>query len=282
MTEQAGLRIEQDGGVLRVTIARPALMNALDLVTMTALGDLISDAATDPTVRVVVLTGEGKAFCTGADLAAAAASGGSETTPDIIMDTASRLIRAIVTLPVPVIAKINGPAAGVGVSIALAADFTYAARSAYLLLAFINIGLMPDGGSSALVAAAAGRALAAKMALLGERLSATEAAAHGLITEVCSDDELDAHVDAIAARLAKGPRRAIELTKRAVNAGTLTELDAALAREKAGQTELLTSPDFIEGMTAMLTRRPPNFDGRLCNSIPDRPVPVSPPGRSDG
>jgi enoyl-CoA hydratase/carnithine racemase len=169
------------------------------------------------------------------------------------------MIRSVTTLPVPVIARINGPAAGVGLSLALAADLIYAAESTYLLLPFVSIGLMPDGGATAIVAAAVGRAQAAALALLGERLPVVEAAAAGLITKVLPDDQLDAHVDTVAAKLAKGPRRALELTKAAVNAAALTELDAALEREKEGQIELQTSPDFIEGATAMLTRRQPNF-----------------------
>jgi enoyl-CoA hydratase/carnithine racemase len=234
-------------------------MNAIDLASMTEISDVLTESATDSSVRVVVLTGEGKAFCTGADLSAPATGAGGQTTPEVVMDTASRMIRSVITLPVPVIARINGPAAGVGLSLALAADLIYAAESTYLLLPFVSIGLMPDGGATAIVAAAVGRARAAALALLGERLPVVEAAAAGLITKVLPDDQLDAHVDTVAAKLAKGPRRALELTKAAVNAAALTELDAALEREKEGQIELQTSPDFIEGATAMLTRRQPNF-----------------------
>ena len=254
-----GLRTERDGGVLTITITRPHRMNAIDFATMNEIGNVLEAAATDSSVRVVVLTGEGKAFCTGSDIAAGAAAGGVEVTPEQIMDCANRVIRTIVGLPIPVIARINGPAAGVGVSMALAADLTYASDNAYLLLAFINIGLMPDGGSSALVTAAAGRAKATEMALLGDRVSATDAAAAGLITKVLPAAELDEHIAAVAGKLARGPRRAIELTKNAMVAATLSGLDAALELEKAGQMELLTSADFIEGVTAKLTKREPNF-----------------------
>ncbi|MFF0544921.1 enoyl-CoA hydratase-related protein [Nocardia thailandica] len=253
--------ITEENGVLRVTIDRQARMNAIDLTTMGELADIVTAAVTRPSVRVIVLTGAGKAFCTGADLAAASAAGGNEATPEVVMDTANALIRAILDSPLPVIAEVNGPAAGVGASIALAADLIYAAESTYLLLPFTNIGLMPDGGATAVVAAAMGRARAARMALLGERLPATEAAAAGLITESVPDAELGAHVAGVATKLANGPRRAYELTKAAINAATLDGIDAALAREKTGQTELLTSADFFEGMTAMLTRRAPKFAG---------------------
>jgi enoyl-CoA hydratase len=254
INQTENLRVDRDGGLLHLTITRPARMNAIDLASMTEISDVLTESATDSSIRVVVLTGEGKAFCTGADLSA-----GSQTTPEVVMDTAGRMIRSVTTLPVPVIARINGPAAGVGLSLALAADLIYAAESTYLLMPFVNIGLMPDGGATAVVAAAVGRVRAAALSLLGERLPVAEAAAAGLITRALPDDQLDAHVDAVAVKLANGPRRALELTKAAVNAATLTELDAALERETVGQIELLATPDFFVGAAAMLTRRTPSF-----------------------
>lgn len=250
------LRSELAHGVLRLTITRPRRMNAIDLPTMKALSAAVKTAADDRRVRTIVLTGEGPAFCTGADLVAGEAD---PQNPGIVMDIANELVRTITSVPVPVIAAVNGPAAGVGVSIALAADLTYAAESAYFLLAFVNIGLMPDGGASLLVPAAIGRTRAAEMALLGERVSAQDAARFGLVARTLPDAELAAHVDVIAARTATGPRRALELTKQALNASTLGDLDAALAREKDGQVELLASPDFAEGAAAMLEKRPARF-----------------------
>ncbi|WP_280220500.1 enoyl-CoA hydratase-related protein [Nocardia neocaledoniensis] len=255
------IRIDEERGVLRVTIDRQARMNAIDLAAMAELAEVIGAAADRPETRVIVLTGAGKAFCTGADLAAAAAAGGNEASPELVMDTANAAVRAIIDSPLPVIARVNGPAAGVGASLALAADLVYAAEDAYLLLPFTSIGLMPDGGATAIVAAAMGRARAAEMALLGGRLPAAEAAAAGLITRSVPAAELDELVGTVAAKLAAGPRRALELTKAALNAATLPGLDSALATEKTGQVELLTSADFLEGMTAMLTRRAPQFAG---------------------
>jgi enoyl-CoA hydratase/carnithine racemase len=259
IAQTENLRVDRDGGLLRLTITRPARMNAIDLASMIEIGDVLTEAATDSSLRVVVLTGVGKAFCTGADLTSPVPDAGGRKGSEIVMDTAGRMIRSVVTVPVPVIARINGPAAGVGLSLALAADLIYATESTYLLMPFINIGLMPDGGATALVAAAVGRVRAAALSLLGERLPIAEAAAAGLITKALPDDQLDAHVDAVAGKLAKGPRRALELTKASINAATLTELDAALERETVGQTELLTTSDFFERTTAMLTRRQPNF-----------------------
>ncbi|WP_194834013.1 enoyl-CoA hydratase-related protein [Nocardia sp. XZ_19_369] len=254
-TPATGFSAVHDGKVLRVTITNPKRKNAVDYDTMVALGDTFVAAAADRSVRVIVLTGEGGDFCTGADLSATAREAQRGITPDMTMDAANRLVKAIVDAPVPVVVRVKGSAAGVGVAIALAADLVYASEDAYLLLAFINIGLMPDGGAAAMIAAAAGRPLAAEMALLGERLPATAAKQAGLFTAVVPEAELDAKVEAAAAKLAAGPRRALELTKKALNQATLTALDTALAAEKSGQTELLTSPDFIEGATAMLTKR---------------------------
>lgn len=250
-TASPKLTATRDGRILRVTLTNPERLNAIDYATMAALGDVVAEAAADSAVRAIVITGEGKAFCTGADLSATA--GG--VTPDEVMDCAGRLVTAIAETPVPVIARVNGPAAGVGVGIALAADLVYAAESAYFLLSFTNIGLMPDGGTTALIAAAAGRALANEMALLGERLPATAARDAGLINAVLTDAELDATVQQATEKLAHGPRRALELTKKALNASNLASLGAALAREKSGQVELLGSPDFVEGATAMLQKR---------------------------
>ncbi|MRH91641.1 enoyl-CoA hydratase [Nocardia sp. SYP-A9097] len=244
-----------DDRVLRVTITNPKRKNAIDYDTMVGLGETVLSAYENPAVRVIVLTGAGGDFCTGADLSATAGETARGITPEQTMDAANRMIKAIVEAPIPVIARLRGAAAGVGVAFALAADLTYASEDAYLLLAFVNIGLMPDGGAAAMVAAAAGRPLAAEMALLGDRLPVTEAVRRGLITGVYSDEELDAKVEAAATKLAHGPRRALELTKQALNAATLTALDAALATEKTGQSELLRAPDFAEGANAMLQKR---------------------------
>ncbi|WP_280316306.1 enoyl-CoA hydratase-related protein [Nocardia wallacei] len=256
-TDHTGFTAVHDGPVLRVTITNPKRKNAIGYDTMVGLGETF--ATVDPSVRVIVLTGEGSDFCTGADLSATAAEAQRGITPEMTMDAANRLVKAIVDAPVPVVARVRGAAAGIGVALALAADLTYASKDSYLLLAFINIGLMPDGGAAALVAAAAGRAVAAEMALVGERLSAGEAKGFGLIAGVLSGEELDAKVEGVVAKLGSGPRRALELTKRALNGAALGALDRALEVEKAGQVELLQSTDFLEGATAMLQKRKPVF-----------------------
>lgn len=227
----AKLRIVRDDRILRVTIANPQRLNALDYTTMQTLGDVLIDAASDDSLRAIILTGEGAAFCTGADLSAAETQAASGITPDLIMDCANRLVMAIVNAPLPVIASVNGPAAGIGVGIALAADLVYVSEDTYFLLAFSNIGLMPDGGTTALIAAAAGRPLANEMALLGNRLLASDAKDARLVNAVVPASELNAKTQAAAEKLAHGPRRAIALTKHALNAASLAGLGAALGRE---------------------------------------------------
>ena len=147
-------------------------------------------------------------------------------------------------------------AIGVGVALALACDLTVAAEHSYFLLAFSKVGLMPDGGATALVAASIGRARAMKMALLAERLPASEALAAGLIADVYSDGEFHYAIESLTCRLTNGPTDAYRWTKDAVNDATLTELDIAFARERKGQLELLATPDFEEGVTAFLDKRP--------------------------
>ncbi|AYF77086.1 enoyl-CoA hydratase [Nocardia yunnanensis] len=251
----AGYTAIQDGRALRITLTNPKRKNAIDYDTMAALGATVRAASADPAIRVIVVTGEGGDFCTGADLSAADEYTARGVTNEMILAAANGMVQSLVEAPIPVIARVKGSAAGIGVAIALAADLTYLSEDAYLLLAFINIGLMPDGGAAALVAAAGGRALAAEMALLGQRLPARKALEHHLIAGVHPDAELDATVEAAVAKLAHGPRRALELTKRTLAVAALASFGAVLAAERAGQCELLDSPDFAEGVAAMLGKR---------------------------
>ncbi|BDH59798.1 enoyl-CoA hydratase-related protein [Tsukamurella sp. PLM1] len=247
------LRTTKDDGVLTVTITRPQRMNAFGIAAARELAGIIAAADADPAVRVVVITGEGKAFCTGADLA------GEPAAPEEALEAVNSYVRAIVGASIPVLAKVNGPCAGMAVGLALAADLVFAAEDAYFLLPFVGIGLLPDAGTTALVPAAIGRTRAMGMALLGERLYAPEALRAGMLTSVRPAAELDGAVAAAAARLASGPREAIAATKRAVNASTLAGLDDALRRETESQVILLETDDHREGVDAMLSKRPANF-----------------------
>ncbi|MBW0018745.1 MAG: enoyl-CoA hydratase [Mycobacterium sp.] len=255
----AGLDVTLADGVLSVTIDRPDSLNSLTILVITGIADAMERAATDPGVRVVRLGGTGRGFSSGAGISADDMSGSRGASPDEIILEINRLIRAITTLPHPVVAVVHGPAAGVGVSIALSCDVVLASDKAFFLLAFTKIGLMPDGGASALVAAAVGRVRALRMALLPERLPAAEALSWGLVSAVYPADEFDAEVDKVVARLLAGPAVAYAKTKNAINAATLTELNPTLEREYDGQSGLLVAPDFKEGTKAFQERRDPVF-----------------------
>ena len=244
--------------VLTLTLDRPDRLNALTDELSDALASELEAAAAYDDVRVVVLRGAGRAFCAGADIAG----------PDAPMqldvralDRANRIVRAITRLDRPVVAAVHGIAAGVGCSIALACDLAVAAESSSYLLAFARIGLMPDGGSSASVAASIGRARAMRMALLGEPLSGREAYDAGLVSHLTDDDAFETVVADVVTRLAAGAPLAQAATKRAVNAAAYAGLDAALERERTGQTMLLRTRDAAEGMRAFAERRAPDFEG---------------------
>lgn len=241
-----------ENGVLRVVINRPHRMNALTTESLRDIVTVFGDHAHGGSVRVAVLEGAGRAFCTGADLADAVLSG--PPSADTI-DAANDVARAIRSFPAPVIAAVRGPAAGVGVSLALACDLTVAAESSYFLLAFTKVGLMPDGGATALVAASIGRARAMRMALLAEKLPARDALDSGLISQVFPDDTFDDDLAVLLQRLGSGPGKAFQQTKDAINDATLTELDSAFERERAGQISLLASADFAEGVAAFQGKR---------------------------
>lgn len=258
MDSGADLDVRVVDGALWLTMNRPEVFNALTPAMADEVAALTEQAVARDDVRVVVVTGTGAAFSTGADISGEDAHEHFDVTA---LDRANRIIRAIVALDKPVVAAVNGIAAGVGCSAALAADIVVAKESASFLLAFARIGLMPDGGTSATVAASIGRARAMRMGLLAEPLSAREAHAAGLITHVAADDEFDDLVATLVRRLAAGPPLALAATKRAINAATLTGLDDALERERTGQTLLLRTADVAEGMRAFAGRRKPVFRG---------------------
>jgi enoyl-CoA hydratase len=253
------LQVETRDRVRRVTFTRPEAFNAMSEEMAVGLVGALSSAAEDDTVRVVLLTGAGAAFSAGVDL-----EGDDPVTRfgDHTLEGANLIIRSITGLPKPVVARVNGVAAGVGASIAFACDLTVACESAGFLLAFSRIGLMPDGGSSLTVAASVGRARAMRMALLGETLSAQDAHTAGLVSHLVPDAELDEATEAVVRRLARGPARAYAATKEAVNAATLADLEEVLERERAGQVALFATADASEGMRAFVEKRRADFTGR--------------------
>lgn len=245
-----------DAGVLTLTMNRPQSLNAVGADVLETMESVVREAGRTPEVRVLVLRGAGKGFSSGADLD----PHGPPSTRTL--DTGAALVTAVRQCPVPVVSVVQGPCAGIGVSIALAADLVVASEKAFFLLAFANIGLMPDGGATALVAASIGRARAMRMSLLGERISAEQAYDWGLISHYSPGDGLEGDVDALVSQLASGPSLAYAQTKGAVNDATLDQLDSAFSRERYGQTSLMTSSDFTEGVTAFLERRSAEFTGR--------------------
>ncbi|WP_127480090.1 enoyl-CoA hydratase-related protein [Nocardioides pantholopis] len=254
----ADLEVRLEDGALWLTLNRPEVFNALSASMAADLAAELEGARARDDVRVVVLAGTGPAFSTGADLSGEDAH---ERFDVRALDAANRIIRAIVSLDKPVVAAVNGVAAGVGCSAALAADLVIAAESASFLLAFARVGLMPDGGATATVAAAVGRARAMRMALLAEPLSGREAHEAGLATHVVADDGFADLVATVVRRLAAGPPLALAAAKKAVNAATLDQLEAALERERTGQAVLLRTDDAAEGIRAFAERRRPGFRG---------------------
>ena len=256
---RTGLAVTLSDGVLRVTLNRPDSLNSLDEEVLVGIAEVLTEAATDPRVRAVRLGGAGRAFSSGGSIGAADLAAASARPPADLIGAANRAVRAIAAIPQPVVAAVRGPAVGGGVSLALACDIVIASDAAYFMLSATKIGLMPDCGASALVAASAGRIRAMRMALLAERISAAEALQWGLVSAVHPADSFDAEVDRMLAALVAGPAVAIAKTKEAINVASLTELEPALEREKRSQSALLESPDFVEGATAFQQRRAPRF-----------------------
>jgi len=258
------VNLARAGGAARIELNRPEKMNAWEATLTRDLRAALARVAEDDTLRAVLLTGAGRGFCSGADLSA-----GFDTTDDGQPDLQTALheryhpvITGIRELPKPVVAAVNGGAVGVGCSLALACDLVLAAESAYFLLAFVNIGLVPDGGSSAFVPARAGLTRALEMALLGERVAAAKALEWGLVNAVHPDGELADAADALVARLAAGPTRSYAGAKRQLNAWAYGNLARQLELEAAVQQEQASTRDFAEGVTAFLQKRPAAFEGR--------------------
>jgi 2-(1,2-epoxy-1,2-dihydrophenyl)acetyl-CoA isomerase len=252
-----------DGPAARILLNRPDALNAWNEQFGRDLLDAVTRVAEDESLRAVLITGAGRGFSSGADLKEQ-----RSTTDDGVPDLGARLeeiyhpiITGLREMPKPVVAAVNGPAVGIGCSLALAADLILAAESAYFLLAFVNIGLVPDGGSTAFLPARVGYARAAEMAMLGERVPAQQALDWGLVNRVVADDELESASGELLERLANGPTRSYAGAKRLLNRRMYADLAGQLDAEANAQREQGSSKDFIEGVIAFVEKRPPNFTG---------------------
>jgi 2-(1,2-epoxy-1,2-dihydrophenyl)acetyl-CoA isomerase len=249
----------RDGTVLTITLNRPDVLNALNAATHAALAATLDEAA-DSEIRAVVLTGAGRGFCVGQDLTEF-----REATGDIaerLRTTYHPNILAIRALEKPVIAAVNGTAAGAGLSLACVCDIRLAADSAVFVPAFINIGLIPDSGGSFFVQRLLGYARAFEWMTSGRRLSAAEAHAWGLVSEVVETDRLAERSAEVAVELAALPTRGIALTKRLFDHAQTATLGEQLELEAQLQSEATETEDFREGVTAFLEKREPRFEGR--------------------
>src|SRR5450755_1020563 len=251
---EAVLSVEREGPVATLTMNRPATRNALDPELLEALGAALREVTADSSVRAVVLTGAGGAFCSGADLKGAL--GDLEANADLGPRIAQfhALIRAIVEAPQPFIAAVAGPAVGFGADLALACDLRVLARDAYLQEKFVAIGLMPDGGGSFWLPRLVGLGRALEFLLLGTRVDADWALSLGLANRVVPPAQAVSEAKALARALASGPPLALAAIKSAVRQATSGSLEEALEREKQGQTALLESEDFREGVAAWSTK----------------------------
>ncbi len=253
--------VHDEGAVRTITLNRPQALNSFTVPMHHALREALAQAAQTPSVRCVVLTGAGRAFCAGQDLAEIV-SDSSPGVGDLVLELYKPLALQVRQMPVPVVAAVNGVAAGAGANLALGCDIVLAAESASFIQAFAKIGLVPDCGGTWLLPRLVGRATALGLALTADKLSAAQAQQMGLIWQCVPDAELTGAAHALAARLATLPTRALVATRLAMDGAQHLGLDAALSEEGRLQAALSSAHDYQEGVAAFLAKRAPVFKDR--------------------
>ena len=254
------IAVEHNGAVATLTLDRPDRLNACPPQMAEEMLDVLAGLGD---ARALLIKGSGRAFCSGADLASNSQSklSGGDRAKASLGRYYNPLIQTLASLPIPVVAQVQGPAAGIGCSIALAADFVIAGKGGYFLQAFVNIGLVPDGGSSWMLPRLVGLAQATRMMMLGDRIAAEEAERIGLIYRCVEDDALESEGRALAERLADGPTKALAAMKRVLHQGLQADLATTLAAEAEAQGIAGNTADATEGAMAFLQKRAPSFKG---------------------
>jgi 2-(1,2-epoxy-1,2-dihydrophenyl)acetyl-CoA isomerase len=255
--------VADDGAVRTLTLNRPAAFNSFNLVLKAALLAALDEAAAEPSVRALVITGAGRAFCAGQDLKEhlALVAAGDRRVADTVSGFYNPLVRAVTGLRKPVIAAVNGPAAGAGAGLAFACDLRVAAANATFSMAFAGVALSADTGASFLLPRLVGHGRASRMMLLGEKVDATEALRIGMVDQVVDDAELAGTVAALAARLGQGPTTAFGWIKASLQHGTQSDLESTLDFEDRAQAACFASADHREAVAAFVQKRPPRFTG---------------------
>ena len=264
VSDYTTLNLTISDGAATIELNRPDRLNAWNLEFGQELNEAVRRVGEDESVRAVMITGAGRAFSSGADLreVRTADDGGPPDLSARLREIYHPILIGIREMPKPVIAAVNGPAVGIGCSLALDCDLIVAAESAYFLLAFVNIGLIPDGGSTALLPARIGHARAAEMAMLGERVPASTALDWGIVNRVLPDDRLREGAEALLMTMAKGPTVSYANAKRLLNRRLYADFADQLEAEALAQREQGLTADFVEGVLAFAEKRPPNFTGR--------------------
>lgn len=258
------LIVEKKDGIATVTLNRPERLNALSAELMTELGRALDEIDADAAMRCLLLTGAGRGFCSGADLASGDLNndGGMPDLGKALHDKYHPVIRKLAAYRMPVVCAVNGPAAGAGMSLALCGDIVIAAKSATFLQAFGNLGLVPDAGSTFFLPRLAGTARALGLTMLAEKLPAETAADWGLIWQCVDDAELMPAAMKVATKFATGPTVGLAQIRKLIRQSATNGLDAQLEAERESQVIAGRTRDFIEGVTAFLQKRPAKFSGK--------------------